>query len=231
MRPVGIKVVTRYVIRKSPNTSLWRRMDCSWKRLCGCPDEKEEKRKNNPDHHYLHDVPSRRNSDGDINCQNAKASGYCKSLLQVISGCGSGELLELLNLDPAEAKIQRRPFGDAVMSSRRNWDPMGENVKEEEKKGPTARQVGGTYQRHQNSLPECGHDPTGWKAPDGDQPSRILVEMKAITQRDTFYVPLKAVYGFRRFATLWGDWRDEALLEMEIEVEEKARRPWGWNCY
>lgn len=31
---------------------------------------------------------------------------------------------------------------------------MGENVKEEEKKGPTARQVGGTYQRHQNSLPE-----------------------------------------------------------------------------
>ena len=78
MRPVGIKVVTRYVIRESPNTSLWRRMDCSWKRLCGCPDEKEDKRKDNPDHHYLHDVPSRRNSDGDINCQNAKASGYCK---------------------------------------------------------------------------------------------------------------------------------------------------------
>lgn len=72
MRPVGIKVVTRYVIRKSPNTSLWKRMDCSWKRLCGCPDEKEDKRKDNPDHHYLHDVPSRRNSDGDLNCQNAK---------------------------------------------------------------------------------------------------------------------------------------------------------------
>ena len=39
-------------------------------------------------------------------------------------------------------------------------------------------------------------------------------------EKDTFYVPAKAVYGFRRSPRLWGEHRDQALEVMEIEVEK-----------
>lgn len=39
--------------------------------------------------------------------------------------------------------------------------------------------------------------------------------------RDTYYQPLKAVYGFRRSPRLWGEHRDETLQRFTIEVEEE----------
>ena len=39
---------------------------------------------------------------------------------------------------------------------------------------------------------------------------------------NTFYIPLKAVYGFRRSPRLWGNCRDRALSHMEIKGGEKG---------
>ena len=48
----------------------------------------------------------------------------------------------------------------------------------------------------------------------------ILIERKALPS-DRFYIPLKAVYGFRRSPRLWGNCRDETLVDLEIPwIEE-----------
>ena len=51
-------------------------------------------------------------------------------------------------------------------------------------------------------------------------PPASFVE-RGFLDRDTYYQPLKAVYGFRRSPRLWGEHRDETLQRFTIEVEEE----------
>ena len=51
----------------------------------------------------------------------------------------------------------------------------------------------------------------------------LLVEKGCIPQ-DVHYLPLRAVYGLRRSPRLWGECRDAALLQMEVEVIEDGRK-------
>lgn len=50
------------------------------------------------------------------------------------------------------------------------------------------------------------------------RPPAVMVE-KGYLSRDVLYLPLKAVYGFRRSPRLWSLCRDEKLQEMRIEEE------------
>ena len=50
------------------------------------------------------------------------------------------------------------------------------------------------------------------------KPPFILVE-NGVLQQGKLYVPKKAVYGFRRSPRLWGNCRDMAMEEMDIELE------------
>ena len=47
----------------------------------------------------------------------------------------------------------------------------------------------------------------------------ILVENGAL-EPGRYYIPKKAVYGFRRSPRLWGACRDEAMEEMDVKIEE-----------
>ena len=49
-------------------------------------------------------------------------------------------------------------------------------------------------------------------------PPSFFVE-RGLLAKDTYYVPLKAVYGFRRSPRLWGEHRDETLQQLEIKIE------------
>lgn len=51
------------------------------------------------------------------------------------------------------------------------------------------------------------------------KPPLIFTELGAL-ERDTFYRPKKAVYGFRRSPRLWGDYRDSVMEEMKVELED-----------
>ena len=50
-------------------------------------------------------------------------------------------------------------------------------------------------------------------------PPPFFVE-RGILDKDTVYLPLKAVYGFRRSPKLWGDHRDAVLNQMTFQVQE-----------
>lgn len=53
------------------------------------------------------------------------------------------------------------------------------------------------------------------------KPPMVMLE-KNFLPPNTFYIPLKAVYGFRRSPRLWGNCRDRALSHMEIKGGEKG---------
>ena len=55
------------------------------------------------------------------------------------------------------------------------------------------------------------------------KPPHFLVE-KNYVGKDTTYLPLKAVYGFRRSPRLWSQQRDQELEGCEIEIEEGGRK-------
>lgn len=50
------------------------------------------------------------------------------------------------------------------------------------------------------------------------KPPGILVEMGSIP-KGSYFVPRRAVYGFRRSPKLWGEHRDQTLETLEVEVE------------
>ena len=50
------------------------------------------------------------------------------------------------------------------------------------------------------------------------KPPGILVEMGSIP-KGSYFVPRRAVYGFRRSPKLWGEHRDQMLETLEVEVE------------
>ena len=56
------------------------------------------------------------------------------------------------------------------------------------------------------------------------KPPLIFTELGAL-ERDTFYRPKKAVYGFRRSPRLWGDHRDSVMEEMKVELEDRWQVP------
>ena len=49
------------------------------------------------------------------------------------------------------------------------------------------------------------------------RPPQIFMEF-GVLQKESYYLPMKAVYGFRRSPKLWGDYRDSVLEKMEIKV-------------
>ena len=51
-------------------------------------------------------------------------------------------------------------------------------------------------------------------------PPSFFVE-RNLLGRDTYYVPMKAVYGFRRPPGLWGEHRDRIMEEMKVKVQEE----------
>ncbi len=52
------------------------------------------------------------------------------------------------------------------------------------------------------------------------RPPTFLVDRQYM-KKDTCYEPLKAVYGFRRSPRLWGDLRDETLVDMKVIVSNE----------
>ena len=65
-----------------------------------------------------------------------------------------------------------------------------------------------------------------WK--DGDEaviavkPPAVLSEVGAL-RKDSFFIPKKAVYGFRRSPKLWGEHRDRMLEALEVELQGEGR--------
>ena len=55
------------------------------------------------------------------------------------------------------------------------------------------------------------------------RPPNFLVE-KNYVEKDVTYLPLKAVYGFRRPPRLWSQQRDQELADCEIEIEENGKK-------
>ena len=55
------------------------------------------------------------------------------------------------------------------------------------------------------------------------RPPNFLVE-KNYVEKDVTYLPLKAVYGFRRSPRLWSQQRDQELADCEIEIEEDGKK-------
>ena len=51
------------------------------------------------------------------------------------------------------------------------------------------------------------------------KPPSFLVDRNYM-KKEVYYEPLRAVYGFRRSPRLWGDLRDETLLEMEVKMDD-----------
>ena len=51
------------------------------------------------------------------------------------------------------------------------------------------------------------------------KPPSFLVDRNYM-KKEVYYEPLKAVYGFRRSPRLWGDLRDETLMEMEVNLDD-----------
>ena len=51
------------------------------------------------------------------------------------------------------------------------------------------------------------------------KPPLIFTELGAL-EKDTFYLPRKAVYGFRRSPKLWGDCRDSVMEKLEVKMED-----------
>ena len=53
-------------------------------------------------------------------------------------------------------------------------------------------------------------------------PPTFFVE-RGFMEKDTYYLPQKAVYGLRRSPRLWGEHRDEAMRKFEIKVQEEGK--------
>ena len=51
------------------------------------------------------------------------------------------------------------------------------------------------------------------------KPPLVFTEMGAL-EKDTYYIPKKAVYGFRRSPRLWGDHRDAVMEKLEMKRED-----------
>ena len=47
---------------------------------------------------------------------------------------------------------------------------------------------------------------------------------RGFLDKDTYYLPKKAVYGFRRSPRLWGEHRDKTLQSLEIDIPDEAGR-------
>ena len=56
------------------------------------------------------------------------------------------------------------------------------------------------------------------------KPPTIFTENEALP-KGKFYLPKRAVYGFRRSPRLWGNCRDKAMEEMDIEVQDEKGGP------
>ena len=54
------------------------------------------------------------------------------------------------------------------------------------------------------------------------RPPQIFMEF-GVLQKESYYLPMKAVYGFRRSPKLWGDYRDSVLEKMEIKVQVEGQ--------
>ena len=53
-------------------------------------------------------------------------------------------------------------------------------------------------------------------------PPTFFVE-RGFMEKDTYYLPQKAVYGLRRSPRLWGEHRDEAMRKFEVKVQEEGK--------